>query len=167
MAPIWIWWVVGKPQEDKLMFALTAHRALIVQRNLRELIEDGACHTFDEEESIFELIRWLLAQGLQEVQVDAQCRALHFAGTCEPVSSGPSVVLESELPTLMEPPAEGSKANRRVEALKSLKPGFYLAHFRDKKGSITLNQLHSCFRVPGVDYVDYTFLGDDIKPAQQ
>ena len=141
------------------------HRALIVQRSLRRLIENGtACHTIDEEESVFELKRWLLAQGLPEVQVDAQCRALHLSATFIPVSAGPGVVLKTEPPALMEPPAKGSKASRRLEALKSLKPGFYLAHLRYRKGSGTLHQLHSCFRVPGVDYVDYTFMGA-IKPA--
>ena len=73
------------------------------------------CHTIDEEESVLELKRWLLAWGLPEVQVDAQCRAIHFPGAFTAVTSGPSVIAEP--PVLLEPPAEGSKASRRLQAL--------------------------------------------------
>ena len=52
----------------------------------------------------------------------------------------------------------------RSEARSNLQPGYYVS-ISGKKDTLILHRLGACFRVPGIDYPRFRYLGGEMPPA--
>ena len=115
------------------------HKVYAVQESLRKAIVIGdAAVKLDESDSLQELSFWMLSKVYSKELCDAQCKTL----AVHPIVA-----------------AQVTPTNKRKAALVTLSKGFYTAITRigGQKRKRVLHQLGCCFRVPGVDYIDFVF----------
>ena len=151
-----------------------------MQKSVISAIHAKTSDPLGEDETLSEMETYLLEKGANESDISSWMRKLSSGSKqfSQPVpdslvSSTPESdeILEQDLIEIEAPgkPDKRRKGDRsrydgtdpktlRLQTRSELPDGFYISR-SGKKRIRTLHQLGSCFMVPGVDYLDYIFLG--------